>query len=70
MHDPKMNMQYLHRYHPFGLVADPAPDILLNKDLLARLKIKILDLEIIQLKNQIELAESYQHMLKEQYKIK
>ena len=70
MDEQRLDMQHLRHYHKFGLVADPGPDILLNKDLLARLKVQILDLEIIELKNQIKLAESYKDMLREQYKMK
>ena len=56
-------------YHMLGMVADPAPDILLNKELLARLKVQMLDHEIVELKNGIKFAESYKALLKEQYKI-
>lgn len=56
-------------YYRLGIVADPGPDILLNKDYLAKLKIQILESEILELKNQIKLAESYKAMLKEQYKL-
>ena len=56
-------------YYKFGIVADPAPDILLGKEQLARLKVQILDQEIMDLKNQIKLAETYKAMLKQQYKI-
>lgn len=56
-------------YYKLGLVADPAPEILLDKDQLARIKIQILEHEILELKNQINLAETYMGMLRETYKI-
>ena len=55
-------------YYKLGLVADPAPELLLNKAQLAKLKIQMLDQQIAELKHQIELAETYKGMLMEEYR--
>ena len=53
-----------------GPVADPGPELILDKDRLARLKLEMLDQEILELKNQIKIAETYRVLIKEQHNIK
>ncbi len=53
-----------------GITADPAPDLILDKIRLAKLKLEMLDQTIIELKNQIKIAETYRNMIKEQHNIK
>jgi hypothetical protein len=56
--------------HIAGPVADPGPELILDKDRLARLKLEMLGQEILELKNQIKIAETYQVLIKEQHNIK
>ncbi|MDW7760700.1 MAG: hypothetical protein SCM96_08685 [Acidobacteriota bacterium] len=56
--------------HLVGPVADPGPDVLLDKVGLVRIKLEMLNQNIIDLKNQIKIAEIYRDMLKAQYKLK
>jgi hypothetical protein len=53
-----------------GPVADPSPELILDKDRLARLKLGMLDQEIQGLRNQIKIVEMYRDMIKEQHNIK
>ena len=72
MSRPKVEMQKVDHsvYYKLGLVADPAPEILLDKERLARLKVTILDTEVKELQNQMKIAEMYRDLLREQYKIR
>ncbi|OGP97574.1 MAG: hypothetical protein A2Z51_06600 [Deltaproteobacteria bacterium RBG_19FT_COMBO_52_11] len=56
--------------HIAGPVADPAPELILDKDRLARLKLGMLDQEILELRNQIKFREMYRDMIREQHNIK
>lgn len=53
-----------------GPVADPAPELILDKDRLARLKLGMLDQDILELRNQIKFREMYRDMIREQHNIK
>jgi len=56
-------------YYKLGLVADPAPEVLFNKDFLARFKVQMIDHEIVEMKENIKFAESYKALIREQYKL-
>jgi hypothetical protein len=60
---------YRGAYYRLGIVADPAPEIIFDKERLAHFKVEILKHEITEMKNQIKLAEMYIGMIKEQYKM-
>lgn len=53
-----------------GYAADPAIDILLDKALLAQLRVRKLDIAIADLKSQMELLQLERGMLAREYKIK
>lgn len=53
-----------------GYAADPAIDILLDKALLAQLRIRKLDMVIADLKANIELLQVERGMLAKEYKVK
>ncbi len=53
-----------------GYAADPAIDILLDKSLLAQLRVRKLDMAIGDLKSQMELLQLERGMLAKEYKIK
>lgn len=56
--------------HFAGPVADPGPELILDKVRLARLKLGMLDQEILELRSQIKFRETYRDMIKEQHNIK
>lgn len=53
-----------------GTVADPGPELLLDKAKLAKLRIKKVDFAIQELKQQIDILVMERDMLKRTYKIK
>lgn len=53
-----------------GTVADPGPELLLDKTRLAKLRIKKVDFAIQELKQQIDILVMERDMLKRTYKIK
>jgi|GEM_PF-6850451 len=64
----------LHERHPqtleylLGYVSDPLPEILFNKDLLAQITIRKLELRIQILENQLELSKMAHEMLLKEYR--
>ena len=53
-----------------GTVADPGPELLLDKARLAKIKVRKLDMVIKGLEEQIDVLRLEQEMLKKEYKIK
>jgi len=53
-----------------GTVADPGPELLLDKARLAKIKVRKLDMVIKGLEEQIDVLRLEQDMLKKEYKIK
>jgi hypothetical protein len=62
--------QFLSRMWRVGYAADPAIDVLLDKDAIARIRIRQLEQVIIQMEQQIELAKLEVELLREEYKLK
>lgn len=52
-----------------GPVADPIPEMLLPRELLAQIKVKKLDMQIQQLQAQIEMLDLEKEFLVKEYKI-
>jgi hypothetical protein len=52
-----------------GPVADPGPELILDKVRLSKLKLAMIDQQIAELNNQIKIAQTYRDMIKEQYNI-
>jgi hypothetical protein len=53
-----------------GPIADPAISLLLNKELLAQIKVRQLDMEIQQARQYMDMLKMQRDMLAEQYKVK
>ena len=65
----QMQPHFLSRLWRVGFAADPAIDVLLDKDAIARIRIRQLDQVITQLQQEIELAKMEQDLLREEYKL-
>jgi len=61
--------QLMFPYWKLGMVADPGPELLLEKDQLAQIRLRRIDIAIKELNESIKTLELEKGMLKKQYKI-